>query len=143
MHMDRSIRMLLYILTKCKQLNTPLSKIIEQFVELNHQMGKRIDEQSKRIVCATTMANSMAKRKALEYHSAVRKRIKLVHDDASRGTYEKKTPEQQLTSPVRNSNLPMPNGNQPRPATQVTPTMVEKKVRVDGGTICIREMSSF
>ena len=74
---------------KCKRLNIPLSKIIEQFVELNHQMGKRIDEQSKRIVCATTMANSMAKRKALEYHSAVNNRIKLVHNDASKETYKK------------------------------------------------------
>ena len=39
-------------------------------------------------------ASSMSKRKALDYHAAVNKRIKLFfHGDASRGKYEKNPPE--------------------------------------------------
>ena len=118
---------------KCKELNLPLSKIIEQFVELNHQMGKQIDEQSKRIVSAEIMANSMAKRKALEYHCEVNARITLVHEDASRGEYKKSIP-----SPI------MPTENhQPPSSMQVTPPPREKTVRVDGATISIRELLSF
>ena len=56
---------------KCKQLNIPFSKILEQFVELNHQTGKRLDEQCKRIPNAVTMANCMCKKKALNYNAEI------------------------------------------------------------------------
>ena len=47
----------------CKELNVPISKIIKQFVELNHQTGKILDNQCKRIPNAVFMANSMAKKR--------------------------------------------------------------------------------
>ena len=74
---------------KCKQLNIPFSKILEQFVELNHQTGKRLDEQSKRITNAVTMANSMCKKKALDYNAEINKQITRVHEDGQRGKYNK------------------------------------------------------
>ena len=49
----------------------------------------------------------------------------------------------QLALPVGNSNSPVPNSNPPPAAVQVTPAMVEQTVRVDGGTICIREIPSL
>ena len=73
----------------------PFSKIIEQFVELNHQTGKRLDEQTKRIPNAETMANSMCKKKALDYNAEINKRIKMIHEHNARGKYKKDTPRQQ------------------------------------------------
>ena len=64
--------------------------IIEKFVKLNHQPGKRLDEQVKRIVSAGIMANTMSKRKALETNNLVRKRIKFVHKKTAKGEYNKK-----------------------------------------------------
>ena len=67
----------------------PLQLIIEQFIELNHQTGNRLDEQVKRIVVAKTMANTMCKRKAQETNNLVRKRIKYVHKKTAKGGYTK------------------------------------------------------
>ena len=116
---------------KCIESDRPLSKIIEQFVKLNHQMGKQIDEQCKRIVSAEIMANSMAKRKALDYHCKINKRIKLVHDAEKRGEYEKEVPI-------------MPTDNHPPPSSMVaTPQAKETTVNADGKSVVIREMLDF
>ena len=48
----------------------PLHLSIEQFVERNHQEGKKLDEQMKRIVSSDTMTNKMAKVKALDSNGA-------------------------------------------------------------------------
>ena len=65
-----------WFMKKCKQLNVPFSKIIEQFVGLNQQTGKRLDEQTKRIPHAEIMASSMCKKKALDYNAEINKQKK-------------------------------------------------------------------
>ena len=69
----------------------PLHLAIEQFVERNHQEGKKLDQQVKRIVSAETMANKMAKVKALDSMAAIRARIQYVDAFAARGEYKKKS----------------------------------------------------
>jgi len=64
--------------------------VIEQFVEQNHQNGRRLDDQCKRVPDHQTRANTHCKRKALDGLAVVQKRIKVVHDFWSRGTYAKK-----------------------------------------------------
>ena len=63
----------IWFMEKCKQLNIPFSRIIEQFVELNHQTRKWLDKQTRRISHAEIMANSMCKNKALDYNAEINK----------------------------------------------------------------------
>ena len=94
-------------------------------------MGKRLDEQCKRIVSAEIMANSMAKRKALDYHCKINKRIKLVHDAEKRGEYEKEVPI-------------MPTDNHPPPSSMVVSLQAgEKTIGADGKFAVIRDMLDF
>jgi hypothetical protein len=79
----------IWFMKKCKQLNIPFAKIIEQFVELNHQTGKRLDELTKRIPHAEVMANTMCKRKSLQYNAEINKQIRLVSQNGMRGKYNK------------------------------------------------------
>ena len=41
------------------------------------------------------MANSMCKKKALDYNAEINKRIKMIHEHNARGKYKKDTPRQQ------------------------------------------------
>ena len=68
----------------CKEHGVPFHLIIKQFVELNHQIGKRIDKQTKRIVRTKVMANKHCKRKALDTPDLVSKRIKHVRKETTR-----------------------------------------------------------
>ena len=68
----------------CKEQGVPFRLIIKLFVELNHQIGKRIDEQTKRIVCPKVMTNKHCKRKALDTHDLVSKTITHVRKETSR-----------------------------------------------------------
>ena len=65
-----------WFMKKCKQLSIPFSEIIEQYFELNHQTGERLDEQTKRIPHAEIMASSMCKKKALDYNAEINKQKK-------------------------------------------------------------------
>ena len=58
--------------------------VIEQFVEQNHQNGRRLDDQCKRVPDQQTRANTHCKRKALDGLAAIRKRQKEVHEDTAR-----------------------------------------------------------
>ena len=66
-----------------RQLNTPFLVIIEQFVELNHQIGKRLDDQTKIIPHAEIMAKVMYKKKALDYNTEINKQRKKVREDGA------------------------------------------------------------
>ena len=125
---------------KCKDLGVPLRLIIEQFVELNHQIGSRIDEQTKRIVSADTMANKHCKRKALDTHDLVSKRIKFVHEKASRGEYKKKEKPAQTISERVTANSPVPSTRR----HSVTPSTEPKTMRAStGARIIIREIENY
>ena len=60
-------------------LENGLPLVVEQFVERNHQDGKRHDEQSKRIKDPQLRANNHARRKCLDNLGAIKRRQKLVH----------------------------------------------------------------
>mmetsp|Transcript_33308 Transcript_33308/g.56660 ORF Transcript_33308/g.56660 Transcript_33308/m.56660 type:complete len:226 (-) Transcript_33308:59-736(-) len=100
------------------EIDEALRLILEQFVERNHQDGKRLDEQSKRIVGAETMANTMAKRKALHVHGLVNKRISYVHDDTRRGKYKKKS----ASHPHNEEDMATPSPVPGRAPPAVTPS---------------------
>ena len=89
----------IWFMKKCKELNIPFSKIIEQFVELNHQTGKRLDEQTKRIPHAEIMANSMCKKKALDYNAEINKQIKRYVRMEHGKEYNKDPPPDSSSSP--------------------------------------------
>ena len=67
-----------------------LPLMIEQFVERNHQDGRRLDDQCKRIVCPIKRARTHARRKALDGLASINRRIKEVNDATKRGSYKLK-----------------------------------------------------
>lgn len=93
--------------------NLPL--IIEEFVERNHQDGKHVDNQTKRIPDAKVRGKSAAKRRGLDILAPVEKRIKLVHASTARGPYKKSdgnstssttsTAAANAATPARNSTM--------------------------------------
>ena len=66
--------------------------LVEQFVELNHQIGSKLDSQTKRIVDVNTRANCMARNRTWDSHKDVQVQIRRVHEDprTKRGNYKKK-----------------------------------------------------
>ena len=66
--------------------------LVEQFVELNHQIGSKLDSQTKHIVDVNTRANCMARNRTWDSHEDVQVQIRRVHEDprTKRGNYKKK-----------------------------------------------------
>ena len=73
-----------------RHMENGLPLMIEQFVERNHQDGRRLDEQCKRIVCPIKRARTHARRKALDGLASINRRIKEVNDATKRGIYKLK-----------------------------------------------------
>ena len=85
---------------KFKRLGLPLRKIIKQCVEQNHQIGRRLDEQTKRMQSSDLMANKYCKRKALEAHGLVEKQIMLVREGTTKNQPKRKSSVGLSSSPV-------------------------------------------
>ena len=126
-------------MTYYAELGLPFRNILEQFIERNHQEGKRLDQQSKRIVSAATMAETMAKRKALQYHELVMQQIKRVHEHTARGEYKKKIRRAENSHPPSYSPIRFPSLD----STAVTPPESDTTVPVDKGVRRIRELKDF
>ena len=117
----------------CKRLGLPLRKIIEQFVERNHQISRRLDEQTKRIQSSDHMANKHCKRKALEAHCLVEKQIKLVREGTTKNQPKRKSSVGLSTFSVHNGQV-----------HAVTPTRSKRCVPVKGGgTVNITQMPNY
>ena len=118
----------IFWMKKFKRLGLPLRKIIKQCVEQNHQIGRRLDEQTKRMQSSDLMANKYCKRKALEAHGLVEKQIMLVREGTTKNQPKRK-------SSVGISSSPVPA----RQLHAVTPTPSKRCVLVkDGGTVVPR-----
>ena len=77
----------------------PISFLIEESVEQNHQIGFKHEEQVKRIKDADTRAQSKAKRIWISRNVAVQKKIAEVNEFRSRGKYNTKPKVHFASSP--------------------------------------------
>jgi len=123
-----------------------LPVVIEQFVEKNHQIGGRLDNQTKRLPSAVVRADTMAKRKGLDDIAGIRKRQKVVKEATARGKYKKKSNERES---LANSPVPLgiaessitPNAADSKIALAlVTPTVTT--VKTDNGVRIFRHLKS-
>jgi hypothetical protein len=80
----------------------PLFYLIEEFVEVNHQIGHRKEEIVKRIKNDDTRAQAKAKQGCISQHSGVQNTIKAVHASVAkgpRGPYKKRKADEINTTP--------------------------------------------
>ena len=87
-------------------LENGLPLVIEQFVERNHQDGKRHDEQVKRIKDPQIRADNMAKRKYLDDLAVIKIRQKAVRKSKSRVSYGTKAERALRASKRKGTDLP-------------------------------------
>ena len=104
-----------------RHLQNGLWLVIEQFVERNHQEGRILDDQCKRVPILQQRAETHCKRKGLNGLASIRKRQKVVQSATAKGKYKKKG-DQDVSS------------LDPPPAT-VSPMRQEDTGRVGTGTI--------
>jgi hypothetical protein len=68
----------------------PLFYLIEEFVEVNHQIGHRKEETVKRIKSDEVRAKSKAMQGCISNDSGVQSAIKEIHASVARGPYKKR-----------------------------------------------------
>eukprot|EP00956_Cyclotella_meneghiniana_P020018 scaffold34890_cov54-Cyclotella_meneghiniana.AAC.2 len=93
---------------QCEYLKPiPISALIEESVEQNHQIGFKHEEQVKRIKDESKRAYSKAKRICISRNVAVQKKIAEVNEIRKRGTYKTKQKVDVTSSPpvYRNENV--------------------------------------
>ena len=97
-----------------------------------------LDDQVKRIPNAEVRADTMAKRKALDNLSAIKKCQKVVREATARGKYKPKEKEQTSSSARNAISLPVPPS---REAAAVTPPVVTT-VQTEKGPWVFRQIKS-
>ena len=78
--------------------------LIEQWLERNHQDGKKLEAQHQHMSNVQQRAESIGKREHQKHHPLIEDRIKAVHAKGARGNYAKRsadTPEPQANTPAR------------------------------------------
>lgn len=88
--------------------------LIEQWVEHNHQIGSRIENQYQGVVGLQEQFNGIASREHMAGNSEIRNRIKDVHDHNARGPYQKKEkrPAEDEVPQASPTRMPPPQSRQ-------------------------------